>query len=224
MNIEPNPSLTRSQEYILEKGMDHAWEWFTLHATQRMQAVNFFLVATAFLSTAFVAALRFPVVAVGVSALGALFSLVFYRFEIRIQELLKAGEKALYPAQQKLADLTGVQEFRICEAVESARRPFTKYSSVIRTLYGSTAVGFLLGLIYAIGRISREDDPLVPIIVYRVFVLLAGVVVLYLGQNLLARDRASLSWLQSAITIVIAIAMVTAGIFVLVVNAIRVLR
>src|SRR5882724_9369201 len=137
MNIESSPSPGGSQEYILEKGMDHAWEWFTLHATQRMQAVNFFLVATAFLSTAFVAALRFPLVAAGVSALGALFSLVFYRFEIRIQELLKAGEKALYPAQQKLADLTGMQEFKICETVETAGRPFTKYSTVIRALYGS---------------------------------------------------------------------------------------
>src|SRR5258705_7826150 len=107
MNDESKTLAEETQKYILDRGLDHAWQWFTLHATQRMQAVNFFLVATAFLSTAYVAALRFPVVAIGVSALGTLFSLVFYRFEIRIQELLKAGEKALYPAQRRLADLTG---------------------------------------------------------------------------------------------------------------------
>ncbi len=219
MNEESKPFGEQPQTYILDKGLDHAWQWFTLHATQRMQAVNFFLVATAFLSTAYVAALRFPAVAVGVSALGTLFSLVFYRFEIRIQELVKAGEKALYPAQQRLADLTGMQEFKICETVETARRPFTKYSTVIRTLYGSTAAGFLMGLTYAIGRISNEAEPL-PVIAYRIFVVLAAVAALYLGQKLVARDRATLNWFQC----VIAFALVSAGIFVLVVSAIRLLR
>jgi len=176
-------------------------------------------VATAFLSTAYVAALRFPVVAMGVSALGTLFSFVFYRFEIRIQELVKAGEKALYPAQQKLADLTGMQEFKICETVETARVPFTKYSTVIRTLYGSTAAGFLMGLTYAIGRVSNEEGSL-PMIAYRIFVVLAAVAALYLGQKLVARDRTTLNWFQC----VIAFALVGAGIFVLVVSAIRLLR
>ena len=61
---------------ILDKGLDHAWEWFSLHARHRMQAVNFFLVAVAFLSAAYVSALRFthPLVAAGVSVLGVLFT------------------------------------------------------------------------------------------------------------------------------------------------------
>jgi hypothetical protein len=216
MNNESKSSAEQTQEYILDKGLDHAWQWFALHATQRMQAVNFFLVATAFLSTAYVAALRFPAVAGGVSALGALFSFVFYRFEIRIQELLKAGERALYPAQQRLADLTGMQEFKICEAVETPKRPFTKYSKIIRTLYGSTAVGFLMGLAYAIGGVSHEYES-VPVITYRIFVVLAAVAALYLGQKLVARDSATLNWFQY----VIAFALVSGGIFVLVVSAIR---
>jgi hypothetical protein len=219
MNDESKALAEQTQTYVLDKGLDHAWQWFTLHANQRMQAVNFFLVATAFLSTAYVAALRFPVVAMGVSALGTLFSFVFYRFEIRIQELVKAGEKALYPAQQKLADLTGMQEFKICETVETARVPFTKYSTVIRTLYGSTAAGFLMGLTYAIGRVSNEEGSL-PMIAYRIVVVLAAVAAIYLGQKLVARDRTTLYWFQC----VIAFALVGAGIFVLVVSAIRLLR
>lgn len=218
MTDESKP-LAETQKYALDKGLDHAWQWFTLHATQRMQAVNFFLVATAFLSTAYVAALHFPAVAAGVSALGTLFSFTFYRFEIRIQELLKAGEKALYPAQQRLADLTGIQEFKICETVETAKRPFTKYSTVIRTLYGSTALAFVTGLMYAISRVSNEDGSL-PVIAYRILVVLAAVAALYLGQNLAARDRATLNWFQY----VIALALVGAGIFILVVSAIRLPR
>jgi hypothetical protein len=219
MNDESTTPGEETQKYALDRGLDHAWQWFNLHATQRMQAVNFFLVATAFLSTAYVAALRFPAVAAGVSALGILFSLVFYRFEIRIQELVKAGEKALYPAQQKLADLTGIQEFKICETVETAKRPLTKYSVVIRALYGSTAVAFLLAFTYAVSRALEEDEP-PPVIAYRTIVVLAAVLTLYLGQRLVARDRATLNWFQYAV----AFALVCAGIFVLVVSAIRLLR
>jgi len=220
MNDASKSLAEQGQEYALDKGLDHAWQWFNLHATQRMQAVNFFLVATAFLSTAYVAALRFPAVAIGVSALGILFSLVFYRFEIRIQELVKAGERAMSPAQQKLADLTGIAEFKICETVETAKRPFTKYSIVIRALYGSTAVAFLLAFTYAIGRLGEASEPPFPLIAYRTVVVLAAVVALYLGQRLVARDGTKLNWFQY----VIALALVSAGIFVLVASMIRLLR
>jgi hypothetical protein len=220
MNDESQSLTELRQEHALDKGLDHAWQWFNLHATQRMQAVNFFLVATAFLSTAYVAALRFPPVAIGVSALGILFSLVFYRFEIRIQELVKAGERAMSPAQQKLADLTGIQEFKICATVEIAKRPLTKYSIVIRALYGSTAGGFILALIYAVGRVLEANEPPLPMIVYRTVVVLAAVLTLYLGQNLVARDRTKLNWFQCLIALVL----VSAGVFVLVTSMIRLLR
>jgi hypothetical protein len=219
MNEESKVLREQPQNHTLEKGLDHAWQWFTLHANQRMQGVNFFLVATAFLTTAYVAALRSPGVAAGVSALGAMFSLVFYRFEIRIQELVKAGERALFPSQKNLAELTGLQEFKICEYVENAKTPFTKYSIVIRTLYGSTAAGFLLAFTYAIASASNEDWS-IPVIAYPICVLLAAVVSLYLGQKLVARDRATLNWFQCAIAFVL----VSAGIFVLVVIAIRLVR
>jgi hypothetical protein len=118
--------------------------------------------------------------------------------------------------QQRLADLTGMQEFKICETVEKASRPFIKYNTVIRTLYGSTAAGFLMGLTYAMGHFSNEDE-LPPIIAYRIFVVLAAVAAFYLGQKIVARDRATLNWLQC----VIAFALVSAGIVVLIMSALR---
>jgi hypothetical protein len=33
---------------IAKQAREHAWNWFALHATQRMQAFNFFVVATAY--------------------------------------------------------------------------------------------------------------------------------------------------------------------------------
>ena len=41
-----------------QAALEHAWQWFALHARQRMQCVNFFLVAVAFLAAAFVTGLK----------------------------------------------------------------------------------------------------------------------------------------------------------------------
>jgi hypothetical protein len=216
MNQESKSPTEMTQQRIIDKGLDHAWQWFLLHANQRMQAVNFFLVATAFLSAGYVAAIRVPPVAVGVSALGILFSLTFYGFELRIQELLKAGEKALYRAQRCLADETGIAEFNICEAVEIARIPVTKYSKLIRTLYGTTAVAFTAGLAYATSHFSNGDGA-PPINSFRIIIVLAAAFSLYLGQRLATRENVTPKWLQIAF----AIALVGTGLCLLAVSAIR---
>jgi hypothetical protein len=209
-------SEEQERRYLVETGLRHAWDWFTLHATQRLQAVNFFLLAMAFLSTAYVSALRFPQVAAGVSLLGALFAVLFFRFEMRIQELIKAAENALQPAQQELAEVTHIPALRICQAVEVGKRPFTKYSVVIRSLYLSTAVAFLLGFVYAVERLSALSGSL-PALTYRVFIVIGAVASIYCGQRIVARDRSTISWYQY----VLATLLVGLGGFVLVVSVIR---
>ena len=83
-----------SKNAVIEKALEHAWNWFSLHAAHRMQSVNFFLVAVAFLSAAFVTALQIPnhFIAGAVAALGVFVSTFFNRLELRIQELIHAGE------------------------------------------------------------------------------------------------------------------------------------
>jgi hypothetical protein len=146
---------------LLDKGIDHAWQWFSLHASHRMQAVNFFLVASTFLSAAYVSALHFslPVVAAGVSGLGMMASVCFYLFELRIRELVKAAEGSLKLAQEKLAELTGVPALMICVSVEDPKYGWS-YHKVIRMLYGLSALAFLLGFVYAfLGRGTYLADP-----------------------------------------------------------------
>ncbi len=139
------------QKVLVGEGLNHAWEWFSLHATHRMQSVNFFLVAVAFLSAAFVTALRIPdpLIAAGVAALGVVISITFNRLEGRILELIHAGEAAIKPSQEHFAQVTGVREFQILEKVEIPRKRFTKYSAVINTLHWLSAAGFLAAAVYA---------------------------------------------------------------------------
>ena len=143
---------TKAGAPLLDKGIDHAWQWFSLHATHRMQAVDFFLVTSAFLSAAYVSALHFtlPVVAAGVGLLGVLASVFFFLFEMRIRELVKAAEDALRPAQRALAQETGVEAFEICEIVEVAKFRYSSYHRVITLLYCVTAIAFLGGILYAL--------------------------------------------------------------------------
>lgn len=142
---------TSSQNVLLEAGLKHGWDWFHLHAQHRMQAVNFFLIATAFLTAAYVSALRFDYyyVAAGIGILGFLISVFFNRFEERIRELIREGEAAIKPAQRHLAKITGVEKLKLLENVETPRKRFTSYGKVIRALHFITCLFFISGFSYA---------------------------------------------------------------------------
>jgi hypothetical protein len=130
---------------------EYAWGWFSLHAGQRMQAVNFFLIAITFLSGSYVSAVvgSRPGLAIGISALGAFSSFIFYRIERRVRGLIHAAEGALRPLEQNLASRTGIVGIRIVEKVENAPRGSWPYSKVFRALYAAVGCAFALGALYA---------------------------------------------------------------------------
>lgn len=139
---------------LLEKGTDHAWAWFSLHANQRMQAFNYFLVAAAFITASFVASLRegLFLVGTGVAILGLILSCGFLQLEARTRELVRAGEAALRPLQSRLAQVLQIGELEIVKSVETPSHPLTAYSFVIKSVESMSAVGFALGAIYALIR------------------------------------------------------------------------
>jgi hypothetical protein len=89
---------------IAKQARDHAWNWFALHAAQRMQTFNFFLVATALLVAAYATLLeKHRDAACVVAVLGAWLSLWFNRVDYRNRQLVKAGERALSISEAQLA-------------------------------------------------------------------------------------------------------------------------
>jgi hypothetical protein len=130
--------------------LDHAWNWFALHAGQRMQSFNFFLVATAFLIAAYATVLKeHREVAVAIGILGAWISLWFNRLEHRTKQLVKAGETALAPSQRRLADLAAIPSLSILAAVERKESGSSSYSTVIDTIQWTVFAGFIAGALYA---------------------------------------------------------------------------
>jgi hypothetical protein len=75
----------------------YAWNWFSIHAGQRLQLVNFWLVAVAFLAAAFVQSeiSHLRPIAAGVALIGAFASAAFQRLDARTRQLSQLAEDAL---------------------------------------------------------------------------------------------------------------------------------
>jgi len=144
-------SSHRAQE-VNRAALDHAWDWFALHARQRMQCVNFFLVAIAFLATAYATALTRELagLAIGISLLGAWISFWFHRLDQRTRELVEAGQNALKPLQQRLAEAANTEQLEILKHVDPPGQKWTSYGEVLCMLHWTTCFAFLVGACYAL--------------------------------------------------------------------------
>src|SRR5262245_62040283 len=112
---------------IAKQAREHAWNWFALHATQRMQAFNFFMVATAVLMAAYAALLeKHPIAAAVLAVVGAWLAFLFNRLDDRSRQLVDAGEKVLKVSQARLANLAGDSNLKILDAVDAVKRPDAK--------------------------------------------------------------------------------------------------
>jgi hypothetical protein len=214
-------------QFALEQAVRHSWDWFALHANQRMQGVNFFLVAAAFLTAAYGSAIQYahPVVATGVAALGVLFSGVFYAFEVRVRELIKTGERALGQAQHKLAIVTGIEEFEICRLVEKPRYPITSYHAVIRGLYFLTGATFFVGAGYALHSlrptvVPSDHNQELALAISRLVLIVVACLSLFWAQRLVLKSQPSSRWLSW----VVALTFAFTGVLILVLSALRPLK
>lgn len=128
----------------------YAWNWFALHAGQRMQLVNFWLVAVAFLGAAFVQArtANLPAVAVGVCLTGALASVAFSLLDARTRELVLVAERALRDLEEKRVAAGAAASTRLVLAAATERKGRgTSYRVIIRTLQLSVAVLFVVAAV-----------------------------------------------------------------------------
>jgi hypothetical protein len=88
-------------------------------------------------------------VAIGVAVVGVALAVIFLLFEIRIRELLDAGEGALKRLEALLADDCGVTALRIVTSVEQPRIGWCRYSRIIRAMYVISLLGWLAAAVFA---------------------------------------------------------------------------
>jgi hypothetical protein len=135
------------------KAQTYAWNWFALHAGQRLQLVNFWLVAVAFLASAYVQARsnHLTAIAFGVSITGVVSSVAFVRLDVRTRQLVQVAENALrYFEESGIA--AGMDEVtELVKASHEVRQSrFDSYRVIIQGLQLSVACIFVLAAVFSL--------------------------------------------------------------------------
>jgi len=166
--------------------LEHAWEWFSLHARQRMQSLYYFLIAAAFLFGALTHASNTdnPTLALGVSLLGGGISFIFYRLENRVRSLLHLAEDALKPLENELAELTHVSHIELVSRAGSVLPGSWVYSKIFRFLYASTGTVFVFYSLYSVWKLASKVPVFEPAF-YLAMQLMIGFFLGILGFELL---------------------------------------
>lgn len=141
-------------------GWDHAWNYFNIHAGQRMSVVNFYLLLIGLLTTGFVTTLErnFPGHWLG-SILGlvmVVISYVFWKLDARTSFFVKKAEEGLKELEKELP--AGLRIFTIEEAETAASRRryrLTTYSDCFRAIF------WTFGLLGCLAIVFSSSDQLV---------------------------------------------------------------
>lgn len=133
------------------------WDYFSTHATQRMQILNFFIVLETFFITALLALFQFKidfkVLRITLSIAIIFFSLIFNMLDKRTRQMIKYSEEALKSIEQKYINKYGkdIMIFTIEEektSIERKNREITKPCLSYTQLFKLTfCFFFLIGVI-----------------------------------------------------------------------------
>lgn len=145
--------------------LDYSWKYFELHAKQRMDVFDFYVVISALMVTGIGASLepdhKMYVLSLLLGLSLSLISIVFWRLDLRVKTLIKNSENAMkrlenfFPSMGSESSPSPIQLFKFEAFTTSAKRAEqtgirkiipTSYSECFNTIY--TIFG-LIGLISA---------------------------------------------------------------------------
>ncbi len=136
---------------VARETQEHAWRWFVLHANQRMQTFNYFLVATAFLFSAYGSLLKeYRPAAVVVALLGAWLAFWFRRMDVRTRQLIDVGRQGMIATQARLARRAELPEIELAQAAGQCAPGGSTYSRVIDVVHWTIVVVFVAAAGYAL--------------------------------------------------------------------------
>jgi hypothetical protein len=151
------PSNDETEVSVLQIAVTHSQSWFELHANQRQNLLNYYLIAAAFLVSAYVTAVgahRY-IIAAYIGVLGTLISCGFIAMDLRNRDLTRAGEVAVQDLEARLAERMKLPSLRIIEAVDNPRYPWLSMGKLIRMVHATVAFTMLAAFIYALIAAQR---------------------------------------------------------------------
>jgi hypothetical protein len=152
MSFEPlrNDGAPPGSE-VIKQALDYAWNWYSSHATQRAQALNFFFVAVSFLIAGYSALLdKQRLAAAAVALLGAWLTLWFNILDYRNRKHIEAGRAALRIMEAKLAMRAAVPELAIVTRMHpEGPQPRWGHDLIINVAHWTTILAFLAAAAFA---------------------------------------------------------------------------
>jgi hypothetical protein len=131
----------------------YAWNWFSIHAGQRLQLVNFWLVAVAFLAAAFVQSeiSHERAIAASVALIGACASVAFQRLDARTRQLSQIAEDALLAFEDEWVAQGASNLIALVRRSSEVQASWTdSYRLIIQGLQLLAALVFVAALIYSL--------------------------------------------------------------------------
>lgn len=131
----------------------YAWNWFALHAGQRLQLVNFWLVAVAFLAAAFVQSeiSHLRPIAAGVALIGVVASIAFQRLDMRTRQLSRIAEDALREFEAEWVTLGASDRIALVRRSSEVKQSrMDSYRLIIQGMQLSVALVFIAAFIYSV--------------------------------------------------------------------------
>ena len=142
---------------LMNLKFEYAWRHFSLHARQRVQMFNFFLLGSSFLASGYGLLVReqLYVPAFVLALVGILVGIASIILDVRNARLVDLGEAALMSVEQEylIGEATGkAQKTAIMSYEECYKAPewWQKHKTVIRTLEGSAIIAFAGAAGYAL--------------------------------------------------------------------------
>jgi hypothetical protein len=135
--------------------LDHAWKWFEYHATQRMTVFRFYLIMVGAIGAGYIASLKDndDLIALIIAIFGASGSILFWRLDQRVSDLIKHGEDALSQIEDRLAKSSRIKNIRIIDRMEKkSNRLLNSYRRIFCTMFILAFGSFFIAAIYALIR------------------------------------------------------------------------
>lgn len=147
---------------------DHAWEYFALHAGQRMTIFNFFTILVGLFGTGIATIIQwgstFDLVGQALSIILLALCLIFWKLDQRVSSLIKRAERACIEAEERLYPPSArlfALEFLSTSMGRRTYHPSREwtYGSSFRLLFGVTAIAGTISVLFfgasALGIIIR---------------------------------------------------------------------